>query len=565
MTVVTQSRPFGGSEKATASLSTPLLSPPPDLQNSNNTQNTDAHHHDPREKPSLNRWMGESASSSSAQTPRQPSSSATAAASSASAQHDVVVVKNSEQPAPSTKDDLHQQQPKDPESNSSSKPEPIHPSLQFALQQYDKSANGNSQDNSQDKSNSKQQQESPELIDNTTLTYVPLRLPHSQTTVRVRPQVLTHCPAILSELDQDLVQCQRLLPQSVQLLIRRTVLWINHTYRYGPKHQPIVLNHSTAHHHPAWLLGARDIAEKTLGIEIYNCFDFQRMRLHWNGCGLILHELCHLIHQHALGLLHPQIEALYQIASSTNSKNNNKKKWQNVVRRDWAGKSTGETDLHYAMVNHKEFFAELSVTYLATGYPHLDKATPRSRGVLDCTPPLMEHNVIQRVCAAQQQHDGGGGGDNNNNNNNTPKTDNSHQPEQSASSSSSSSQTAQPPQSMPKDTSIPPQPQQHQQQYYYSPPQSPLPHCNKFFPFTSGQLKRFDPKTYKALHYIWTRVIAQWKDPVLYGSESDSSCEEEEAENENMEVASHQEERECCRQLPCWQVWHKWRKQNAML
>jgi hypothetical protein len=45
---------------------------------------------------------------------------------------------------------------------------------------------------------------------------------------------------------------------------------------------------------------ARDIPEKAGGIEIYNCFDYQTMRLHWQGSGLLLHELCHLIHQFTL-------------------------------------------------------------------------------------------------------------------------------------------------------------------------------------------------------------------------------------------------------------------------
>jgi hypothetical protein len=47
---------------------------------------------------------------------------------------------------------------------------------------------------------------------------------------------------------------------------------------------------------------ALDRPDKAEGIEIYNVFDYRAMRLHWNGCGLILHEFCHLIHQFCLGL-----------------------------------------------------------------------------------------------------------------------------------------------------------------------------------------------------------------------------------------------------------------------
>ena len=49
-----------------------------------------------------------------------------------------------------------------------------------------------------------------------------------------------------------------------------------------------------------YIPSANDIPDKARGIEIYNSFEYERMRLHWNGCGLLLHELCHLIHQLAL-------------------------------------------------------------------------------------------------------------------------------------------------------------------------------------------------------------------------------------------------------------------------
>ena len=77
---------------------------------------------------------------------------------------------------------------------------------------------------------------------------------------------------------------------------------------------------------------ARDRPDKTLGIEIYNCFDYRRMRLHWNGCGLILHELCHLIHQVVLpdGLDNAKVQALFEQARASGLYNR-------TLRRDWAG------------------------------------------------------------------------------------------------------------------------------------------------------------------------------------------------------------------------------------
>ena len=79
--------------------------------------------------------------------------------------------------------------------------------------------------------------------------------------------------------------------------------------------------------------------DKARGIEIYSCFDFERMRLHWNGCGLLLHELCHLIHQFAVpnGLANSKIIDLYHSAKESGL-------YDEVLRRDWAGLEE-ETDM----------------------------------------------------------------------------------------------------------------------------------------------------------------------------------------------------------------------------
>jgi hypothetical protein len=54
------------------------------------------------------------------------------------------------------------------------------------------------------------------------------------------------------------------------------------------------------------------------------------MRLHWNGCGLLLHELCHLIHQFCLGLDDQRVQRLYEQAEKS-------KIYDQTLRRDWAG------------------------------------------------------------------------------------------------------------------------------------------------------------------------------------------------------------------------------------
>lgn len=92
-----------------------------------------------------------------------------------------------------------------------------------------------------------------QTIDNTTLTYVPICLPCG---VRVlcAPAVLSGCPMVLRTLQTDLVQCLKLLPWPLHALIKRTSIWVNASYSYGPKDDPRILRHSTAHHQEGWLI-----------------------------------------------------------------------------------------------------------------------------------------------------------------------------------------------------------------------------------------------------------------------------------------------------------------------
>jgi hypothetical protein len=94
---------------------------------------------------------------------------------------------------------------------------------------------------------------------------------------------------------------------------------------------------------------ARDRPEKMHGVEIYDCQEYLRMRLHWNGAGLICHELCHLIHQFALdnGLANATVVQAYLNAKAS-------QRFDKSKRRDWAGLEC-DSDIAYALVDHKEF------------------------------------------------------------------------------------------------------------------------------------------------------------------------------------------------------------------
>lgn len=323
-----------------------------------------------------------------------------------------------------------------------------------------------------------------QYIDNTERPYVTITLACGNK-VHCAPDVLSTCPMILRSIQTDVTELLRVLPWSVHALVKRTPIWINASYSYGPRDDPRVLRHSTAHHEEGWLVQcARDRPEKARCIEIYSCFDYERMRLHWNGCGLLLHEFCHLIHQFCLGLDNPAVEKLYTEAYKSG-------KYEEILRRDWAGMED-DFDMAYALVDPKEFFAEMSVTYLSNGYHDLDTA---DKSIMEeCSPPLLEPNVTNRVLRKHGIEDN-------------------------------------PYQQRATDTFWPP----HFTKYFpFYNPRTLVPklrmvhpswqeaalgrscrdvtHCNKFYPFTRGQLRHHDPEVFSAMRDLWTQ-IAMYEDP----------------------------------------------------
>lgn len=232
---------------------------------------------------------------------------------------------------------------------------------------------------------------------------------------------------------------------------------------------------------------ARDCPDKKLSIEVYNCLAYQRMRLHWNGCGLILHELCHLIHQHALrdGLENKQVKQAYARAQDNEL-------YEQVLRRDWAGNDI-DCDMAYALVDHREFFAELSVAYFSHGYEALDREN-HSKMERVC-PPILAPHVLARFSVNQKTTV-------------PPPSQLQHQ-------------------KMPPNRSTPstnrPQPPLRPGPFGSKPIRYRMMHCNKFYPFTNGQLKHYDHETYCAIDSLW-KEIAQWEDPHVQKDECCFGC-----------------------------------------
>jgi hypothetical protein len=316
--------------------------------------------------------------------------------------------------------------------------------------------------------------DSTHLIDNSKNHYVPIKL-NCGVKLCCSPRVLSQCSGVLCQLEADLKQCLQILPKSTHGLIRRTVIWVNVSYNYGPREHPIPLNHLTAHHHEGWLLWARDSPAKVLGIEIYSVFDYLKMRLHWNGSGLLLHEFCHLIHQQVLpnGLFNKTVDTAYQRADRSGL-------YERVLRRDWAGKYI-DYDLSYAMIDHKEFFAEMSVTYLCNSYKELDNESMLE--MERCCPPIREPNVYTRI----QQNDRKAG---------------KKQPSRLLQSSDIG---------IYEESLDPLFPVAFVRKWFRCELAAP-PHCNKFYPFTRGQLFNHDRLTHHILKGLWEQ-ISLWKDP----------------------------------------------------
>ena len=334
-----------------------------------------------------------------------------------------------------------------------------------------------------------------QMIDNSRINYVSIKL-RCGVIAMCRANVLTCCPSVLRCINKDIMQCFEMFPVSVHSLIRRTRIWINLTYSYGPKQEPRLLRHTTAHHHDAWLHWAHDRPDKMHGIEIYNCRDYQRMRLHWNGAGLICHEFCHLIHQFALkdGLCNARILHAHLAAKHSGQ-------YDRTLRRDWAGQDR-DYDHAYAMVNHKEFWSEFSTTYLCDSYEDLDKG---DKTMMDqCSPPLMEPIVLERV---------------------------RQRPLQITLSEAKGSIRGIPKRqinSISSDTTMHNKEEKpaalrflHFLIQFCRPKIAlrrwPVQPCNKFYPFTRGQLREHDLDTFVVVRDLW-REIECWEDPKDDGS-----------------------------------------------
>lgn len=153
---------------------------------------------------------------------------------------------------------------------------------------------------------------------------------------------------VLAELDNHLYRIERAVPAKAVEKLRKAVLWLEYDNPKG-RH---------AHYHPSagWLKANNYNTDKVKGVEFGGARNFLRAVRHqpW----MVLHELAHAYHDQVLGWDHPKVKAAYEAAKKSG-------KYEKVLI--W----NGRIGRHYAMTNHKEYFAENTEAYFGTNdiYP----------------------------------------------------------------------------------------------------------------------------------------------------------------------------------------------------
>ncbi|MEX2214655.1 MAG: hypothetical protein WD768_11035 [Phycisphaeraceae bacterium] len=143
---------------------------------------------------------------------------------------------------------------------------------------------------------------------------------------------------VLEEVDSQLRRITLLVGEKALAELRKTEIWIEHEFpgraQYHPNRQ--------------WLTDNGYNPEKTGTIEIAHAKGF----LEWRDRTVmtLLHELAHAYHDKSLGFEEPRVIAAYEAAKKSG-------RYDKILR------DKGYMIKHYAMDNHKEYFAEMVEAY----------------------------------------------------------------------------------------------------------------------------------------------------------------------------------------------------------
>jgi len=147
----------------------------------------------------------------------------------------------------------------------------------------------------------------------------------------------------LRELENHFYRIERVVPAQAVAKLKKVVIWVEHDNAKG--------RHAHYHPSPGWLKAHGYNVDKVKGVELGSAANFLRAVRHqpW----VILHELAHAYHDQVLGWEHPKIKAAYEKARKSGT-------YEKVLI--W----NGRVGRHYAMTNHKEYFAENTEAYFGT-------------------------------------------------------------------------------------------------------------------------------------------------------------------------------------------------------
>lgn len=162
--------------------------------------------------------------------------------------------------------------------------------------------------------------------------------------------VKVHCdvgPEALRVLESRLQDVVRLVPAKPLAELRKVPIWIG-----GPDGKGI------AQYHPdrGWLVKNGYVPEKAKAVDLGSAE--QLIRETKRQPFMVLHELAHAYHDRVLGFGHEKIRAAYDAAVKAGT-------YESVL--SWNGKKVR----HYALTDHKEYFAEGTEAYFGTNdfYP----------------------------------------------------------------------------------------------------------------------------------------------------------------------------------------------------
>jgi len=154
----------------------------------------------------------------------------------------------------------------------------------------------------------------------------------------------------LEHLGVHLYQIERVLTQEHLAHLRTVPIWVEPVDPHG------LLGGMCYHPDADWLSSHGYDARRARGVEISDPEMFLSVTL--TQPWVVLHEMAHAYHHQVLGFDESRIKGLYQQAVKRGN-------YEETFRLH------GRLDRHYALSNHKEYFAEGTEAYLGTNdyYP----------------------------------------------------------------------------------------------------------------------------------------------------------------------------------------------------